>query len=244
MEHQHGDLYDHMDNDDARQQVDLDDLPLLDDDGFEITVYDVGGYRVPRRLPTHFNKCGALLNLERVHELFEEQDDQGDDMPTDPTFFIYPIAYTRNLGNIKSPSIIVPFQHMLREIDLNLRPDIMDENMDVDKVDDDVPHRYGAPVLHGQGCQIYNTISHRVRTEPRFHFIQLGMVTTTLAGSSTKSTARERHWTRRVEFCDQALPHKHFAEKVSGDHQPQDLRFENTYTLDVFQMNPDQRDGS
>ncbi|KAG1846639.1 hypothetical protein F4604DRAFT_1936310 [Suillus subluteus] len=73
---QNGDgiIYDKSSDDPMRTEVNLEDLPLLDGDGFEINVYNEQGFRVPRRAPVQFSTCGALLNLHPVHELFRSDD--------------------------------------------------------------------------------------------------------------------------------------------------------------------------
>ncbi|KAG2355766.1 hypothetical protein BDR07DRAFT_1381286 [Suillus spraguei] len=54
-------LYNKPDTDEAREQVDLHNLPLLDDDGCEINVYSEEGLRVPRRTPVLFSNCGKTM---------------------------------------------------------------------------------------------------------------------------------------------------------------------------------------
>lgn len=157
---------------------------------------------------------------------------------------MYPLAFTKTLGNVQSPSIMPIFSHQLENVDNVLHPPIPDETTDSEDSDNsDAPLR-GASVITGIGCQVYNSLSHRVRNETKFHFVQLGMVTSALAGTGVKSTPREAHWSRRVRFCEQGLPHDRFSQKVTGDGQPQDLRFENTYTIDVHRMVPGHRKGS
>lgn len=218
----------------------MDDLPLLDEDGHEVNIYDEHGFCVPRLRATNPSICGALLDLEHVHEMFNGPDDPHGEVPTTPSFHVYPFAYTRHLGNIQSPSIMPSFAHKLREIELLLRPPLDDDDM---FVDNDVNVPQGALVLHPSSFQAYNSLSHHVRTEPRFQYVQLGMVTSTLAGTATKGTPRERHWNRRVRLCEHALPHERFNAKVSGANQPQDMRFENTYTLDVYCLTENMRSG-
>ena len=43
----------------------------------------------------------------------------------------------------------------------------------------------------------------------------------------------KNRWQCAVDRAHIALPHQQFAEKVEGDNQPQSMRFENTYQLDV-----------
>ncbi|KAI6020606.1 hypothetical protein EDC04DRAFT_2939600, partial [Pisolithus marmoratus] len=118
-----------------------------------------------------------------------------------------------------------------------------DDRMDMDDNDLADDHHRGSPALIAIGSQIYNSLSHRVRNEAKFHSVQLGMLTSTLAGSGNKTASGHRHWEKRMEFCDAGLPHVRYSQKVSGGGQPQALRFENTYTLRVFRLHPDLRNG-
>ncbi|KAG2030241.1 hypothetical protein BDR03DRAFT_1017336 [Suillus americanus] len=239
----HGVIYDKSSGDPMRAEVNLEDLPLLDEDGFEINVYNEQGFRIPRRAPVQFSTCGALLNLHSVHELFRSDDDAHGNTRNKAHFDMYPLACTKTLGNIQSRSLISDFLPHLTQIDSVLRPPLIgedDNRAEDDIVADDPVH--GASVLHGINCQIYNELSHRVRDEAKFHPVQLGMISAALSGTTAKNAARNR-WTRRLQQCNHSLPHERFNDKVSGDNQPQALRFENTYTLDVYRMKEEFRNG-
>ncbi|KAG2146603.1 uncharacterized protein EDB93DRAFT_1250884 [Suillus bovinus] len=239
-----GIIYDKSSDDPMRTEVNLEGLPLLDEDGFEISVYNEQGFRVPRRAPVQFSTCGALLDLHSVHELFRSDDDAHGNTRNKAHFDVYPLACTKTLGNIQSRSLISNFLPHLGQIDGALRPHLVGE--DDNRVEGDVVPGdliRGASVLHGISCQIYNELSHRVRDEAKFHPVQLGMISAALSGTTTKDAARRR-WTRRLQQCNHSLPHERFNDKVSGDNQPQALRFENTYTLDVYRMNEEFRNGS
>jgi len=240
--HAHGAIYDKPDYDESREEVDLDELPLFDEDGVEIRIYNREGFRVMRHRPVRFYKCGALIDLERIHELFQGHEDAYGHVHNETPFWVYPLAFSRKMGNVKSASVMPNFCQRLKQIDLVIRPPVDDDAMDTDDENDDVQIR-GAPVLRPLGSQIYNSLSHRVRNEAKFHAVQLGMVTSTFAGSTATTVHGRRHWERRLRFCDGGLPHVRFNHKVSGPGQPQALRFENTYTLDVFQMDPQHRNG-
>ncbi|KAI5995892.1 hypothetical protein EDD15DRAFT_2195367 [Pisolithus albus] len=240
-------LYDKPDDDPSRLPVDLHDLPLLDDDGFEINIYNEAGYRVPRRSPSTFDTCGALLDLRRVHELYQGDEDAYGHVQNEVPYTVYPLAFTGNLGNVKASGIMPKFAGRVAQIDKGIsrhREDVDTPELEYDPDDDHLPLHRRSPALHGISSQIYNSLSHRVRTEAKFHVVQLGMVTSALAGTTATTVSGRRHWNRRVEFCDHGLPHLRYAEKVSGDGQPQTLRFENTYVLDVSKLRPEFRNGS
>ncbi|KAG2063879.1 hypothetical protein BDR04DRAFT_1163227 [Suillus decipiens] len=242
LQNENGIVYDKTSGDPMRTEVDLEGLPLLDEDGFEINVYNELGFRVPRRAPVQFSTCGALLNLHSVHELFRSDNNVHGNTRNKAHFDIYPLACTKTLGNVQSRSLMSDFLPHLTRINSTLRPPLIGD--DADRVEDDIVAGVrGASVLHGISSQIYNELSHRVRDEAKFHPVQLGMISAALSGTTAKNAARRR-WTRRLQQCNHSLPHERFNDKVSGDNQPQALRFENTYTLDVHRMNEEFRNGS
>ncbi|KAG2029409.1 hypothetical protein BDR03DRAFT_1018433 [Suillus americanus] len=248
----HEALYNKPDTDEAREQVDLHNLPLLDENGFEINVYSDNGLRVPRRIPVLFSNCGALLNLRSVHELFASEDNDEGSARNSVPFYVYPMAFTGNLGNIQSRGLMTNFNRRFTLIDNAMRPRLPDDDGDEnnflvgdgpDYNGENNPLRLGSSVLHGISCQVYNELSHRVRDEAKFHPVQLGMISTAMAGTTAKRIAGQRRWERRLGQCNVGLPHERFVDKVSGDAQPQALRFENTYTLDVHRLSNDRQNG-
>jgi hypothetical protein len=245
-------LYDKPDTDEAREQVDLHSLPLLDDEGCEINVYSEQGFRIPRRVPVLFRNCGALLNLRSVHELFASEDNEEESARNIVPFYVYPVAFTRDLGNIQSRGLMTNFNRRFTLIDNAMRPRLPDDDADEnDSLFGDGPvhngegnhMRLGSSILHGINCQVYNELSHRVRDEAKFHSVQLGMISTAMAGTTANKITGQRRWERRLDQCNVGLPHKRFVDKVSGDDQPQALRFENTYTLDVHRLSNDKKKG-
>jgi hypothetical protein len=247
----HEALYDKPDTDEAREEVDLHNLPLLDDNGFEINVYSEEGLRVPRRIPALFSNCGALLNLRSVHELFSSEDND-ESTRNHVLFYVYPVAFTEDLGNIQSRGLLTSFSRRFALIDNAMRPRLRDDDADENDSlagdapnldDEDNPARLGSSILHGIKCQVYNELSHRVRDEAKFHPVQLGMISTAMAGTTTRKITGQRRWQRRLEQCNAGLPHERFVDKVSGNDQPQALRFENTYTLDVHRLSNDRQNG-
>ncbi|KAF8833578.1 hypothetical protein BDN67DRAFT_985937, partial [Paxillus ammoniavirescens] len=235
-----GEVYNKPDDDASREEIeDLAIYPLVDDEGYEVPVYNEQGFRVPRRSPSTFITCGGLLNLNTVHELFQAADDSS--CPNVP-FTLYPMAFTKSLGNIQAKDIMPVYQPRIDLINDRHRPAIHEVDSDYD--DDDTPTRRGAPVLRGTHCQVYNSLSHRVRDAAKFHDVQLGMVTAAFSGTTAKSAGGHNLWTRRMDQCNNALPHIRFAQKVAGPSQPESMRFENTYTLDVYRLEEVCRNGS
>ncbi|KAI6155876.1 hypothetical protein BKA82DRAFT_4011286 [Pisolithus tinctorius] len=237
-------LYDKSDDDPSCLPVDLDELPLLDEHGFEINVYNEDGFRVPRRSPAAYQACGALLDLKQVHELFQGNEDAYGHVNNESPYTVYPLAFTRDLGNVKAAGLMPAFTHRLEHINHAIQDPDADADLDIGDGDDAMPDPHMSPAIIGISSQIYNSLSHRVRTEAKFHVVQRGMVTSAFSGTGTKTRPARRRWQKRVQFCEQGLPHDRFSQKVSGDRQPQTLRFENTYTLDVSRLCPDLRNGS
>jgi hypothetical protein len=245
-------LYDKPDTDEAREEVDLHDLPLLDDDGCEINIYSEEGFRVPRRVPVRFRNCGALLDLHSVHELFASKDDGLESTRNSIPFYVYPVAFTKHMGNVQARGLMTNFNQRFTLIDKAMRPHLQGDDPDEDNslagdgpdIDgENNPPRLGSSVLHGISCQVYNELSHRVRDEAKFHPVQLGMISTAMAGTTAKTNSGRRRWQRRLDQCNAGLPHERFVEKVTGNDQPQALRFENTYTLDIHRLSNDKQNG-
>ncbi|KAG2090293.1 hypothetical protein BD769DRAFT_1679717 [Suillus cothurnatus] len=65
-QHEDDILYDKSNNDPTRTEVDLEDLPLLDEEGFEVNIYNEQGFRVPRRAPVQFSTCGAWVAIDEM----------------------------------------------------------------------------------------------------------------------------------------------------------------------------------
>ncbi|KAG9309436.1 hypothetical protein JVU11DRAFT_10690 [Chiua virens] len=236
-------LYNAPDDDPERSAVDLHTLDLLDEDNYEINVYDANGFRVPRRTPSNDSEtCGALLNLREAYQLFTPSDVVNAVDDPSPSFSPYPQAFLKDVGNLQSSSIPFKFQEFLSRINNQITPqNILPRIAEDDLSDDDIPRV--APVLRGHGCQIYNVLSHRVRDAAKFHPVQLGMVTAALSGSKTLSYAAANRWRQRTDSCDHHLPYDRYVAKVADDNQPDALRFENVYTVDVQRMRPEHRNG-
>lgn len=245
-------LYDKPDTDESREQVDVRNLPLFDDDGCEVNVYSEEGLRVPRRIPTLFRNCGALLNLRSVHDLFASEDNNEENARNSVPFYVYPVAFTKDIGNVQSHGLMTNFNRRFTLIDNAMRPHLPNDDEDENNSiagdgpgpdGEDNPPRLGSSVLHGINCQVYNELSHRVRDEAKFHPVQLGMISTAMAGTTAKKITAQRRWQHRLDQCNVGLPHERFVNKVSGNDQPQALRFENTYTLDVHRLSNDRQNG-
>ncbi|KAH0825872.1 hypothetical protein J3R83DRAFT_7741 [Lanmaoa asiatica] len=236
-------LYDKPDDAEDREAVDIHTLPLNDDDGHEIPVYDQDGYRVPRRIPVLLQASyGAWIDLRRAHSLFTYDDEDPIGRPNRFPFTGYPQAYLKHYGNIQST--MVPSKYKILIDRLN---DAIALPIEAEESEDDVEiilaAHHAGPALRPVCFQSYNELSHRFRDEARFHTIQLGMVTAALSGSTATTIRATNKWQQRMEQCKEKLPYERFIDKVSGPNQPQALRNEVTFTLDLHRLAAGNRNG-
>ncbi|KAI6043194.1 hypothetical protein EDC04DRAFT_2600374 [Pisolithus marmoratus] len=170
----HGEVYDKPAHDPSRVAVDLRELDLLDEDGYEINVYNKAGWRVPRRVPKESQSCGALLDLDKVHELFQGRDEVHGEMMNEVEFWVYPLAFTQKYGNVKAHGIIPNMAGCVGKLNKSIfRGGMEDDDMDVDEGGEDrVWLARRNPAIHGIASQIYNSLLH-----------QLGMITSAFAGA-------------------------------------------------------------
>lgn len=242
---------------------------------------------------------GALVDLSLVHTLFQTDADDYGHVRNDVKYTVYPLAFTRNMGNVQADGVISPFARRMNIIDKRLRgrEDGVEEEerqrvphgrqrrrrraearerwqprdgrgeravhshgennsdgaenersgSDDDAMNVDAPireHHAGLPALvHAICSQIYNAISHRLRDAAKFHEVQLGLVTAALAGATAASLPSQHKWERNRDRCRGDLPHVRCAQKIAGGGQPQCMRFENTYRVDVGQLAEQKRHG-
>lgn len=219
--------------DEMVEVMDLPTLPLLDDDGDEISIYDADGYRIPRRLPTHSEAYGSWINLSSAHNLFQPQDDNLHARRAMP-FNAYPQAFLKTLGNIQSSTVPLPLTDYVRTLNAELAVHVNDEDGGPD---------HPSPALETVYFQSYNEISHRIRDEARFHPVQLGLITSALSGAAVTNQVALRKWQSRVHACREGLPHQRFENKINRGDQPESLRNEVTYTIHLNRLNPQLRNG-
>ncbi|KAF8422582.1 hypothetical protein L210DRAFT_931249 [Boletus edulis BED1] len=227
---------------DEREQVeDLHNLDLLDEDGYEINIYDDEGFRIPRRHPTQVTSHGLWYDLHRAHELFTD-DNVEFDAPRRTPFSAYPQAFLKKFGNLQSKSPPVVYNHMVTTLNAEIalpfqRPDDDDDDDD----DVNIAHTLAIEPVAFQG---YNEISHRFRDQARFHVTQIGLMTSAMAGSTCTRQSNIRKWKHRLHTCRDKLPHLRFQDKINEGSQPQALRNEVTFTLHLHRMKPEFRNGA
>ncbi|KAI6038237.1 hypothetical protein EDC04DRAFT_2604153 [Pisolithus marmoratus] len=192
----HGEVYDKPEHDTSRVAVDLRELDLLDNDGYEINMYNKAGW-------------------DEVHG----------EMTNKVEFWVYPLAFTWKYGNVKAHGIILNMAACVGKLNKSIfRGGMEDDDMEVDEGGEE---RVGLarrnPVICGIASQIYNSLSHRVQNEAKFHSVQLGMMTSALAGVGIKMVGGQHWWEKQMEFCNGGFPHERYSQKVTGDGQLQDL---------------------
>ena len=236
-------LYDRPASDPARVRVNL--RGRADRAGHAVPVYNGDGFRVRRRIPSTFQESGALVDLQKVEALFPP-DDMGRS-----TYHLYPLAFTRRYGNVQANAIVQPFHKVIEDVNRVLSPAIDGAPGEGGEEGDDDEHAYlfgdevrrGAAVVRGTHAQIYNAISHRCREQARFHYVQLGLVTSAMAGTTATTVQGRRRFQRRKQHCVDGLPHERYAIAVQGDGQPQALRLEQTFTVEVSRLREEHRNG-
>ncbi|KAI6098725.1 hypothetical protein EDD16DRAFT_1524316 [Pisolithus croceorrhizus] len=80
------------------------------EDGFEISMYNEAGYQVPWQMPRAFQTCSVMVDLERVHGLFQGWDEEGGEF-----------------GNMKSPQVIMKFKKRVELLNEGLCAVMMEE---------------------------------------------------------------------------------------------------------------------
>ena len=125
----------------------LHNLPMLDDDGNEILIFDVEGQRIPRRTAVgNSTPMGVLAKLRGLDEFlpgyggthYQNYDSHVPSMKKKPTYYVYPQAGTMDYGHIQShiiPDVLLP--HIR---DINKRVSVPRRRDRVDERDGPVDH--------------------------------------------------------------------------------------------------------
>ncbi|KAI6038200.1 hypothetical protein EDC04DRAFT_2896706 [Pisolithus marmoratus] len=248
-EHQHG-IFDSPDPE-RREMIDLHHHDLLDERNMEVNVYDVNGFRIPRRIAYRddgVRTAGMLFKLRDLHLLFETHDigdEDGFDAERAPTpHYLYPIACLRTFGQFQAHGIMSCFFPHLRRINDKLSGSDQDGDSG-DEEDRAVSlAMYGSrQIIEPVFSQGYNVYVHRVRAQSRFHDVQRGMITAAFAGTHVSGGPDATRARRLQELCKISLPFDRYHEKIINADVDQSLRLENVYTIDVFRLPIEDRNG-
>ena len=128
-----GGLYDGV-NRKTRRRVKLNRLPLLDNDGEVIPIYNSEGTHVPRRRMLVNNEqaaCGVLVKLENIQTLFGQKasspdyDSDASCISIQDESFVrleaYPLGFLRTAGNVKATGVPSCFYPVLTDINRSVR---------------------------------------------------------------------------------------------------------------------------
>jgi hypothetical protein len=242
-------LYDSMDPYDREPitRADIDEYPVLDDNGDERRLFTSEGYRVPRRVPRFLRDTlpfGALLDFSRIHEMFEASaaDDNSIEDGTTP-FTVYPQAGLLSCGHIASKGLMFPYRTPIRTLNMSLRGDQRDEDMDMDIDDDNSVTEHRLPIK-GISSQVYNSAMHNTRgSSTQHHGVVLGNVTAALASYWTENTSASHKAEAFTSKCDRQLPHEEYHHKITSRPISRDLRLENVYAITMSAIHPTKRNG-
>ncbi|KAH7917232.1 hypothetical protein BV22DRAFT_1135578 [Leucogyrophana mollusca] len=240
------------------------EVNIYGEDGFRIP-------RQSPRCAAGVTPCGILMDLNNLHELFSSDEDDFPEPPTVPNddddsdgeninidvvkvpvnkvpFNIYPQAYLHQYGHYQAHGIFNIFKPILAEINNSLRRDPGQRNQeeedadDADEVEDILGHG-SAPIVNATWSQGYNQLSHHVRTTAKFHDVQLGTITSALAGTYATTDRNRRRATNQARKCEDNLPHNRYADKVGGVALPQSFRFETVIDINMSRMDVHDRCG-
>ncbi|TFK59557.1 hypothetical protein BDN72DRAFT_905733 [Pluteus cervinus] len=215
-------------HEELREAVVLDELPITDAQGREIRVYGPEGDYRPRRKPLveELNPCGLLLDLRSFPGTFRRTRRSID--PSQRSKHIatgYPQAFLMAYGHVQARTTPHMLDSVFAEINTALGIDVRpgEGEVDVDDTFDPRDHGVLMPIM----TQGYNEFSHRIRASAQRHEVQLGKVTTAMAGSYLPEGSQKRaKWTTIVEGCQAGLPHENFNTQIQLPDVPRSMRME------------------
>lgn len=243
----------------SRRRINIDNYPLLDEEGQEIPIFDHNGQRIERRLPLIDDQeaqCGVLVKLKNIHALFNTDDQlfQHDQLynpasSSPPSHYVhinaYPIAFLGSAGNIQASGIPSCFLPHIAKINQSIRQDpnshirytpSSNNDSDSDMDIDDPRHPQligGQPILKPITSQFYNYIAHRTATRAGNHYSMKGTITAAIAGGFAQSNQHRAKAQELINYCNTALPSDRFKNQIEIDDCPSSCRAELVYSVDV-----------
>ena len=220
-------------------RVILGDLPLLDEEGLEIQVFNQAGYRIPQREPileddNDFN--GILFNLRMLHQLFmldglEDEILLEDLMMTE--HYLYPMACLKTIGRFQAKDLMTPF---LKKVEaLNTRIKEQYNGDDENTIADELLTGY-SPLIEGIACQGYNLLSCRVWTQERYHEVQQGLMMAALSGTHTSPAINANVAAKFWTDCETWLLFDRYHKKVTHTHVDTSIHIENVYQVSLWRL--------
>ena len=237
----------------------IEEVPIIDGRGREKFIYTPEGERVVRRYPDirheDVKHCGILIDFDKCRELFIEPEiidvdasDNECDFPMDvdddvdglgfnndtarsryskhdTTFRTYPAAFTHHIGHIQADGPIIPLKHKIYAINrgTRLRPGI------------------GTVIVCGPQ-QIYNYYTQYLRRSKSMRIAQRGVLTGASAGAYAHNPATQTTASEIYKAVSAPLPHTAIDDEMN-DEKKSFLRSENVFTINVFRLKDDIRNG-
>jgi hypothetical protein len=220
----------------GRTLVDLSTLPLIDGDGHEIEIFDKNRMKIARREGAIAGCCGALLNLSTAGALFDNSadndfysdcDDDEQEVETllnpPPKLSVreFPLAFTR-CGHIQANCGLISMKPVLARINSAVACNYDDASGNF--------HSEAQPIK-AEFTQVYNEFTHRFAPDARSFEVTSGMATAALSGQFIRTSKHKVAFEKAFNFCDTALPHQRFKDRMDNTVTPKDLRLEQNYTI-------------
>jgi hypothetical protein len=258
LKEEYGPLFYDTPDDFSRRRVNLNRLPLIDDEGQEIPIFDSHGNQIPRTIPLidkNESQCGVLINLQNIHALFNpdsqlhilDEDDE-DVVPQESRFIhvdAYPLAFLKTAGNIQAAGVPHCFSHTITKINQRINRHSAQPLSDSDESDSsdhmsvDI-EQYHHPVLSPGSSivkpitsQFYNHIAHRTAAHAGKHYSQRGTVTAAVAGAFADANKDTKKAKQLQKSCKKSLPFQRFHKAISLEDCPSSCRAELVYSVDV-----------
>jgi hypothetical protein len=225
------------------------DMPLLDDEGREIPIYNSKGVQVPRRAPVQNPDqppCGVLINLKSIQGLFNPDtssvilDDAtaSSSQYEDPFVRVegYPLGFLKTAGNVKATGIPHCFYPLLTNINKSVRRnhEALEEDDDPEAPYLESTYRAVKPV----SSQFYNYMAHRVASRAGRHDAQQGTVTAAISGAYASTDKDRKVAKEKQKLCKRALPSEMFRLRINSVGEcPNSCRAELVYSVDVRALN-------
>lgn len=86
-------------------------------------MYNENGFHIIRQCIFSHTKTSSLLNLTQAYTLFQTEPlaDDFEHVHNDVKYTIYPLGFTRDLGNVQANGVITPFACRMKFVDAKLR---------------------------------------------------------------------------------------------------------------------------
>lgn len=236
-----------------RQRVDIEKLPLHDENKKEIHVFDSEGMRINRTEADEntAEPCGVMMDLENIQALFSPgaptllYDGSDDDYATPealPTKVeVYPLGFLRTVGNLQATGPPHCLHPTLKKINKSVceppkRRSRGSDSSFLPEEEDNTSGRGTAQAVKATASQFYNLVAHRAASRAGRMDSQQGLVTAALSGGFARTAKDKRTALNKKTACDAALPSERFHNRIHLPECPKSCRAEVVYTVDVRKL--------